>query len=195
MEKALREAGVNTSWVEPNEAHEQAVRAGIARFYERLPEDFEAFVRRVAEEGRRVSLAQTLLKLTVPGVPDIYQGDELECAQPRRPGQPAAGRLGGAPARARRSAAEDAPHSARARPAAAAAGGVRRRLRAVDVGPDACVFERGEGEVLVAVALNRRGLQLDFGSSERLRDVLCDEARTSGFGPSWADGIAVLERA
>ncbi len=195
MEKALREAGVNTGWVEPNEAHEQAVRAGIACFYERMPEDFEEFVRRVAEEGRRVSLAQTLLKLTVPGVPDIYQGDELECLNlvdpdNRRP----------VDWEARRRALADPPPKMRLIRQVL---DLRRRRADVfagayqpwDVGPDACVFERGEGEVFVAVALNRRGLQLDFGSSERLRDVLCDEARTSGFGPSWADGIAVLERA
>jgi (1->4)-alpha-D-glucan 1-alpha-D-glucosylmutase len=78
MEKALREAKVNTNWIEPNEAHERRVKDAIGRIYERLPDGFEAFAARVAREGRRVSLAQTLLKLTVPGVPDIYQGDELE---------------------------------------------------------------------------------------------------------------------
>ena len=78
MEKALREAKVNTNWIEPNEAHERRVKETIGRIYERLPDGFEDFVARVAGEGRRVSLAQTLLKLTVPGVPDIYQGDELE---------------------------------------------------------------------------------------------------------------------
>jgi (1->4)-alpha-D-glucan 1-alpha-D-glucosylmutase len=78
MEKALREAKVNTNWIEPNEAHERRVKEAIGRIYERLPDGFEAFAARVAREGRRVSLAQTLLKLTVPGVPDIYQGDELE---------------------------------------------------------------------------------------------------------------------
>jgi (1->4)-alpha-D-glucan 1-alpha-D-glucosylmutase len=78
MEKALREAKVNTSWIEPNEAHERRAKEAIGRIYERLPDGFEAFAAQVAREGRRVSLAQTLLKLTVPGVPDLYQGDELE---------------------------------------------------------------------------------------------------------------------
>jgi (1->4)-alpha-D-glucan 1-alpha-D-glucosylmutase len=40
--------------------------------------DFEQFARRIAGEGTRISLGMTLLKLTVPGVPDIYQGDEVE---------------------------------------------------------------------------------------------------------------------
>src|SRR5205085_11919304 len=68
LEKALREAKVNTSWVEPNLAHERRVKEAIRRLYERLPDGFEAFVGRVAEAGRRASLAQTLLKLTAPGV-------------------------------------------------------------------------------------------------------------------------------
>jgi (1->4)-alpha-D-glucan 1-alpha-D-glucosylmutase len=78
MEKALREAKVNTSWIEPNEVHERRVKEAIRRLYDRLPEDFEPFAGRVAEAGRHAALGQTLLKLTVPGVPDIYQGDELE---------------------------------------------------------------------------------------------------------------------
>jgi (1->4)-alpha-D-glucan 1-alpha-D-glucosylmutase len=78
MEKALREAKVNTNWVEPDDAHEARIRAAIGAVYEDLPPDFEAFAARVAEAGQRISLAMTLLKLTSPGVPDIYQGDELE---------------------------------------------------------------------------------------------------------------------
>ena len=41
-------------------------------------EDLAPFLARVAEVGRRIALGMTLLKLTVPGVPDIYWGDELE---------------------------------------------------------------------------------------------------------------------
>ena len=41
-------------------------------------DDFEPFAARVAAAGRRSALGQQLLKLTVPGVPDVYQGDELE---------------------------------------------------------------------------------------------------------------------
>jgi (1->4)-alpha-D-glucan 1-alpha-D-glucosylmutase len=78
MRKALREAKRNTSWVEPNEAHERSVRKAIGRLYRSLPEDFEPFAARVAEAGRRIALGMTLLKLTSPGIPDLYQGDELE---------------------------------------------------------------------------------------------------------------------
>ena len=78
MQKALREARRNTSWTEPDEEHERRVRVAIGAVYDELPPGFESFTARVAEAGRRISLAMTLLKLTVPGVPDVYQGDELE---------------------------------------------------------------------------------------------------------------------
>jgi (1->4)-alpha-D-glucan 1-alpha-D-glucosylmutase len=78
MQKALREAKRNTSWIEPDEGHERRLRDAIEGVYEELPPSFEAFAARVAEAGRRISLGMTLLKLTSPGVPDIYQGDELE---------------------------------------------------------------------------------------------------------------------
>ena len=80
MEKALREAKRSTGWVEPNQEHERHVREFCRALYadRAWRADFEPFAAAVAEEGRRVSLAMTLLKLTVPGVPDIYQGDELE---------------------------------------------------------------------------------------------------------------------
>jgi (1->4)-alpha-D-glucan 1-alpha-D-glucosylmutase len=78
MEKALREAKRNTSWIEPDERHERRVREAIRRLYGELPPSFEPFAARVAEAGRHASLGQTLLKLTVPGVPDVYQGDEHE---------------------------------------------------------------------------------------------------------------------
>jgi maltooligosyltrehalose synthase len=58
-----------------------------------LLSEFAAFVGRIAAAGAVNSLAQTLLKLTVPGVPDTYQGTELLGLQPGRPGQPTAGRL------------------------------------------------------------------------------------------------------
>lgn len=82
MEKATREAKVHTSWINPNEQYDEAVRrfvAGIldprrsARFLEQLG----SFSRRVAYFGRFNSLSQTLIKLTAPGVPDLYQGCEL----------------------------------------------------------------------------------------------------------------------
>ena len=79
LEKALREANVNTSWVEQNRAWEESVvrfaRAVVAS--EAFLADFLPFQARVAELGERSILGQLLLKHTVPGVPDTYQGDEL----------------------------------------------------------------------------------------------------------------------
>ena len=79
MEKATREAKTNTSWTSPNETFEHAVK----RFVERTLGDPEfigavkEFVESILGPGRIVSLAQTLIKLTAPGVPDLYQGTEL----------------------------------------------------------------------------------------------------------------------
>jgi (1->4)-alpha-D-glucan 1-alpha-D-glucosylmutase len=78
VEKALREAKLRTSWVEPDEAYEAHAKRFATGLLEGPPEGFEAFARRVAEAGRRSALGQLLLKLTSPGVPDVYQGDELE---------------------------------------------------------------------------------------------------------------------
>jgi (1->4)-alpha-D-glucan 1-alpha-D-glucosylmutase len=77
--KAMREAKRNTSWVDPDVAHEREVVAAVRRLYRGgLEEDLGPFAARVAEAARQISLGMTLLKLTVPGVPDIYWGDELE---------------------------------------------------------------------------------------------------------------------
>jgi (1->4)-alpha-D-glucan 1-alpha-D-glucosylmutase len=82
MEKATHEAKVHTSWINPSPAYDDAVRrfvagvldgAGNAAFLH----DFQAFQRRVSHYGLLNALAQTLLKITSPGVPDTYQGTEL----------------------------------------------------------------------------------------------------------------------
>jgi (1->4)-alpha-D-glucan 1-alpha-D-glucosylmutase len=78
VEKALREAKLRTTWAEPDEAYEAAARRYARGLVERPPEGFVAFAERLAVEGRRAALGQLLLKMTVPGVPDVYQGDELE---------------------------------------------------------------------------------------------------------------------
>jgi (1->4)-alpha-D-glucan 1-alpha-D-glucosylmutase len=79
MEKALREAKRNTTWVEPDEAWESAVKRYSAALYEHEPflADFVPFVEELAFSGERIALGMLALKLTAPGVPDIYQGDEL----------------------------------------------------------------------------------------------------------------------
>jgi (1->4)-alpha-D-glucan 1-alpha-D-glucosylmutase len=82
MLKASREAKVRTSWAAPDQEYE----AGLERFVRRIlnPQEGRAFLSdllafqpRIAVVGALNGLAQTLLKLTVPGVPDTYQGCEL----------------------------------------------------------------------------------------------------------------------
>ena len=79
MLKAAREAKQFTSWTAPNEDYERALTSFIDHSLQDA--DFRAQVDRFVAEikplGYVNSLAQTLLKLTVPGVPDIYQGSEL----------------------------------------------------------------------------------------------------------------------
>jgi (1->4)-alpha-D-glucan 1-alpha-D-glucosylmutase len=82
MEKATLEAKVHTSWVNRNEMYDKAVQSFVAQVLEirgknRFLNDLQAFQRRVAFFGQLNSLAQVLLKLTSPGVPDIYQGSEI----------------------------------------------------------------------------------------------------------------------
>jgi (1->4)-alpha-D-glucan 1-alpha-D-glucosylmutase len=77
LEKALREAKRNTNWIEPNHAHEERVKRFVRSLYENQAflDDFEPFVSDVAVAGEHASLGALLLRLTTPGVPDIYQGD------------------------------------------------------------------------------------------------------------------------
>jgi (1->4)-alpha-D-glucan 1-alpha-D-glucosylmutase len=79
MEKAAREAKVHTSWTHVNPEYEEALRElvrGILQDPEFVAE-LEAFVAPLVEPGRINSLAQTLLKLAAPGIPDFYQGTEI----------------------------------------------------------------------------------------------------------------------
>jgi (1->4)-alpha-D-glucan 1-alpha-D-glucosylmutase len=81
MQKAMREAKVYTSWINPSETHEQA----MTRFVEAvLSPDNRAFrhsfldlQRRIAQCGMYNSLSQLAIKIAAPGVPDFYQGTEL----------------------------------------------------------------------------------------------------------------------
>jgi (1->4)-alpha-D-glucan 1-alpha-D-glucosylmutase len=79
VEKALREAKRNTSWVEPNLRWEGAVKHFCRSLYAHMPflADFEPFAAEVAAAGERAAIGQLVLRLTAPGVPDIYNGDEL----------------------------------------------------------------------------------------------------------------------
>ena len=79
VEKAVKEAKRQTSWVAPDEEYEASVRGFVEGVLgdEEFVSDLARFVAPVAEAGRITSLAQTLLRLTSPGVPDTYQGTEL----------------------------------------------------------------------------------------------------------------------
>jgi (1->4)-alpha-D-glucan 1-alpha-D-glucosylmutase len=75
--KALRESKRNTNWLDPDQRHEARVRAFIRSLYENQAflDDFEPFVQAVMTAGEHASLGALLLRLTSPGLPDIYQGD------------------------------------------------------------------------------------------------------------------------
>jgi len=82
MIKALREAKEHTSWANTNLQYEDAVLHFTQMILERRDDnrflaDFSQFHNRIARIGMFNSLSQCLLKLTAPGVPDIYQGNEL----------------------------------------------------------------------------------------------------------------------
>jgi (1->4)-alpha-D-glucan 1-alpha-D-glucosylmutase len=212
MEKALREAKRNTAWVDGNEEWERAAKQFCRDLLAHPPflERLDQFVARVEPIGRLISLRQVALKLTVPGVPDIYQGDELPyraLVDPdnRRPvdwdwRQAMLRRLmGGSPPdeetwkmflilrllglRARR-------------PEVFASGG----YEPLDAGGDVCAFTRGD-QVLVAVLVRER----PSGDSApvlpgRWHDVLSGEERELSDGVTVDQlldrhGIAVLERA
>jgi (1->4)-alpha-D-glucan 1-alpha-D-glucosylmutase len=79
MLKAAREAKQQTSWVANNKEFEDALNRFIERTLGHAPfvRDVEQFVEKIKVAGWVNSLAQTLMKHTAPGVPDLYQGTEL----------------------------------------------------------------------------------------------------------------------
>lgn len=82
MLKALREAKSHTSWIDPDQKYESAVESFVRNIFgspddNRFLEDFHALRKTVAFYGYLNSLAQVLLKITSPGVPDFYQGSEV----------------------------------------------------------------------------------------------------------------------
>jgi (1->4)-alpha-D-glucan 1-alpha-D-glucosylmutase len=214
MEKALREAKRNTNWIDVDRVWEAGVQTFIDGLYDdfEFRSDFEPFVERLAFLGERISLGMLTLKLTCPGVPDIYQGDELptfSLVDPdnRRPvdwdwRDAMAGRLAGG-------AVPDTEPGLRKlaqtrsllglrirRPAAFGPDGAYEPL---DVGNDALAFTRG-GEVLVCVSTRR---DAPAGALPPLpgiwRDPLGGARRSLGDGVALARvldayGLAVLER-
>ena len=191
--KALREAKRHTSWVAQNHDWERAVTDFVAALIGDpvFMAEFEQLAGTVARAGERIALGQLTLKLTAPGVPDTYQGDELELLalvdpDNRRPvdwglrqGRLAHLQGGGRPG--------DGDHKLwvtsrllglRARRLAPFAGGGYEPL---DAGAGACAFVRG-GEALTVVALPRAGGDrepvLVDPPAGRWREVLTGEERS-----------------
>ncbi len=163
LEKALREAKRNTNWVSPDADWEAGVKDFATRVvaHEPFVRDFEDFLERVRREGERAALGQLLLKLTSPGIPDIYQGDELWALSLVDPDNRravdwerrrelldalAAGAPPAAPTR-KLGLIVRALDLRRRRPEAFAGA-----YTPVEAGPDVCAFLRGE-DVLVVVAV------------------------------------------
>lgn len=82
MTKAIKEAKVNSSWIQPNEEWDDAVRSFIMKILtlganNKFLSDFEKMAEEIAQLGMVNSLTQTVLKCMSPGMPDFYQGTEL----------------------------------------------------------------------------------------------------------------------
>jgi (1->4)-alpha-D-glucan 1-alpha-D-glucosylmutase len=215
LEKALREAKRNTNWVDQNQAWEERVKGFAAGLltYRPFLDSFEPFVEEVAVRGERAALGQLLLKLTVPGVPDIYQGDELidlSLVDPdnRRPVDWEARRAALAKLQSGAAATRQTTKLAlitralelRARrPEAFGPGGAYTPIAA---GPDVCAFARGDTAVLVVVALrgtgSGAGATIDVPAG-RYRDVVSGDEHELAGQVAVAElvpphGLALLER-
>lgn len=82
MLKVVREAKMHSSWINPDPDYEEAVVAFVrallgSRERNLFLADFMPFQRQISRIGMFNSLSQVLIKLTAPGVPDIYQGNEI----------------------------------------------------------------------------------------------------------------------
>jgi (1->4)-alpha-D-glucan 1-alpha-D-glucosylmutase len=211
--KALREAKVSTNWVDPDLAWEESAVAYCRRLYEHRAflESFTPFAERLARAGERSALGQTLLKLTAPGVPDIYQGDELWALSLVDPDnrRPIEWNRHRAALAELRGGAEPTPETVklfvierglalRARRPRAFADG----YRAVEAGEACCAYLRG-ADVLAATALrdcDDTRLALPPGTAGLWRNVLTDaEVELRGSTPldqialpGW--NVALLER-
>ena len=185
LEKALREAKVNTSWVDQDHAYE----ARVKNFARDLLADsdfrrrFDLLRDRVAAAGRRSAIAQVALRLTSPGIPDIYSGDELEYLALVDPDNRRPVSLEGSPLEPKRRMIQRVLDLRRRRPEPFAGA-----YEPVDAGDDVIAFTRGEGEVLVVVPTRPRTngkLRLSPALVGRWREVV------SGGEVQLSDGIAV----
>jgi (1->4)-alpha-D-glucan 1-alpha-D-glucosylmutase len=214
VEKALREAKRNTNWIDQNHAWEAGVRDFCRALYRHQPflDAFEPFVTRLAAAGGRIALRQHVLKLTVPGVPDIYQGHELPVRALVDPDNRRPVDWEWYEAMLRRLMGGGAPDDEsvklfltlrllglRARRPELFSGS----YAPIEAGPAACVFLR-DGELLVAVAVHDAADDAEpsaaiDGPGGMWRDVLTGEEQTLegrlALGSLLNDwGIAVFER-
>jgi (1->4)-alpha-D-glucan 1-alpha-D-glucosylmutase len=212
MEKALREAKRNTNWVEQNRSWERGVSEFVGALYEHSPflRDFEPFAERLARLGDRIALGMLALKLTSPGVPDLYQGDELPLRalvdpDNRRPVdwdwyQAMLRRvMGGSPPGRDTRKLWLCAQLLGLRIRRGAAFGPDGGYTPIDAGPGAVAFTRGAGEVLVAVAVRREVSGTLGPVGGRWQDVLGGEPVSLEQPVElWSlvrqHGIAVLER-
>ena len=82
MLKAIREAKIHSNWLKPEEPYEEDVRLFIRTILKHdqnnsFLNDLKEFIKPIAKAGMLNSLVQVLLKMTSPGIPDLYQGNEL----------------------------------------------------------------------------------------------------------------------
>jgi (1->4)-alpha-D-glucan 1-alpha-D-glucosylmutase len=211
MEKALRERKRNTSWVQQSSDWEAAVNRFCAALYgdRAFMDEFEPFAARVAAAGERALLGQVVLKLTAPGIPDLYQGDELPFRALVDPDNRRPVDWGWRRAMLARLMGGSRPVAdtrklflilrlltLRARrPRPFATGG----YEPLEAGESACAFARG-GEVLVVVAARDGAAEGVLAAPEgRWRDVLRGEERSFNRRHALGDvlgdhGIAVFER-
>jgi (1->4)-alpha-D-glucan 1-alpha-D-glucosylmutase len=209
MLKAAREAGVNSRWVFGDPGYEARLSAFVRRALDpgsAFLRSFREFAAVIAPAARAISLVQTALKLTVPGVPDIYQGAEL-CDQSlvdpdnRRPVDFAdrarrLERIGERPpadltgADAKLGLVRTLLALRRARPALLAEGSYEPL---VPTGPDAatvCAFARRHGPdiVVVAAALRPRPPSAEISAPDpatgRWRDLLTGSVHRTLAGPA-----------
>ena len=210
MTKALREAKRHTNWIDVDEDWERAVLGFCTALYEHdaFRTSLEDFVRELSFAGDRITLGTLALKLTAPGVPDIYQGDEMPLRalvdpDNRRPvdwdwSRAMLRRLagGGRPdAQTRKLWLTTRLLGLRIRHPRA----FRGAYEPLPSGPDAVAYRRGEDVVVVVATRARvRAGSLD-GVEGVWRDVLYGEQRSLQGGVPLSHlldeyGIAVLER-
>ena len=223
LEKALREAKRNTNWVDQDHDYEGRVFAFARALYDHTPfrASFDPLAARVAAAGERAALGEIALRFTSPGVPDLYQGDELTRLQlvdpdNRRPVDWDARRAALAEARGGSS-----PLTGDVLKLATIAGLLELRAHRpdafagayapVEAGGDCIAYLRGATEVLVVVPTTgfaggagggRWSVALPSAAAGIWRDVLTGVQRRLRAGPIGVEGLidgpwpfAVLERA